>query len=834
MKKTVSPSPRRAAESRHPAAPYDPARPTLWATLIFAAATMMLAWPGLTGQILFNVRSDQYTLGYAFRHFAELSLREGNGFPQWSPYLQGGLPYIGAMHGDIFYPTFLLRMLVGTAQAITWEFPIHLFLAGLFTYLFLRAWRLPFFAAVIGGLAYMLSGSIAGYASPGHDGKLFVSALFPLTLHLLTRGIRDGRGWAWGAFAIAVGLAVLSPHPQLLQYMLLAAGAFSLYLALATHDGVGKLAGATAVKRLAFAAGGVVLGLMIGAIQFLPAFAYKPWSPRAAGHDWATATSYSFPIEETINAYLPQFSGILDNYWGQNIIHFHSDYFGVVVLVLMGAAFGAGAHKSFKRFWVVTGIVAMLWAYGGHTPFYHLAMLVPYTRYLRAPSTMIYVTTFAVAVLAAIGAERVLRKQVSRKYAPAWAIAAGVFAIFMSIGGYRLLVSAAMGFVGMAFDAGIRDQILQYYRFADRAEANATSAILGAWRSFAFVGLTAAIVWAYLADKLALKQAAIALMALLAVDLWSIERLYWRYMPPASQTFASDPAIDSIKADIAKSGEPGRTMLLPLAGGVEPLDPYFRKGALMNHLVRTVEGEQGNELDIYRRMLQADSGQVKMSPAFWRHENVRYLYTDADTALLAGASAQMGIPPFVKLAGPVRNAAGSMIYAYRLGMPNPYAWVAGGAVRAEPEQVLPTVLNTRFEPSLAAIVDTGASLPVKEMSRLNPSAARAVVKSYAPGRIAIELTGTPAEGDVLVLSENFYPGWRATAGTTALPLSRVNYNLIGVGLTPASKQVELAFADPSYAKVKLITFIALALAAVLLFVGVVFDRRQPRAPATAA
>jgi hypothetical protein len=196
MKKTGSP--RHNDETGIVLAPYEPARPTLWASLIFVAATMLLAWPGLTGQILFNVRSDQYTLGYAFRHFAEVSLREGNGFPQWSPYLQGGLPYVGAMHGDIFYPTFLLRWIMGTAQAITWEFPIHLFLAGLFTYLFLRAWRLPFFAAVIGGLAYMLSGSIAGYASPGHDGKLFVSALFPLVMHLLTRGIRDGRAWAWG------------------------------------------------------------------------------------------------------------------------------------------------------------------------------------------------------------------------------------------------------------------------------------------------------------------------------------------------------------------------------------------------------------------------------------------------------------------------------------------------------------------------------------------------------------------------------------------------------------------------------------------------------------
>jgi hypothetical protein len=78
----------------------------------------------------------------------------------------------------------------------------------------------------MGGLAYMLSGPIASYASPGHDGKLYVSALLPLVLWFLLRAIRDNRAWAWGGVAISVGLAVLSPHPQLLQYLLLASGSF--------------------------------------------------------------------------------------------------------------------------------------------------------------------------------------------------------------------------------------------------------------------------------------------------------------------------------------------------------------------------------------------------------------------------------------------------------------------------------------------------------------------------------------------------------------------------------------------------------------------------------
>jgi hypothetical protein len=814
---------------------FEPARPTLWASLVFALATLTLSWPMLLGKTLFNNRSDIYTLGYAFRNFAEVSFKSGQGIPQWNPYLQGGLPYVGAMHGDIFYPTFLLRLLVGTAEGITLEFPIHLFLAGLFTFLFLRAWRIAFIPALIGGLAYMLSGSIAGYASPGHDGKLFVSALLPLGLFFLTRGIRDGRLWAWASFSFVVGLSMLSPHPQLLQYLLLVSGAFSLYIALATHDGGrGKLSTPDAIKRLGLAAGSVALGLLIAAIQYLPVMKYTPWSPRSAGHTWEEATSYSFPIEETLNAYVPQFSGILDRYWGQNGIHFHSDYFGVAVLVLMGAAFGAGMLKSFKRFWAVTAVVALFWAYGGHTPLYHLIIHVPYTKYLRAPSMMIYVTAFSVAVLAAIGAERVLRRQVNRKYAPGWAIAAGAFALFMSIGGYRILVSIAMGIIGMNFDAGVRAQILQqYFGLPDRAEANTTSAILGAWRSFAFAALTAGVIWAFYKNRLSPTTAAWGLVALLIADLWTIERRYWQYMGPPSEIFASDAAIDSIKADIARTG-PGRTMLLRLGTGVDQMDAYFRKKALMNHFLRTPEGEQGNELDIYRRMMSLDSNQVYLNPNFWRHENVRYLYTGLDPEQLKQASAQMALPPFTKLAGPARNANGSMVYAYRMGAANPYAWVASSVVQASPEQVLPTVFDPRYDPALAAIVDTGAAMKGGAATGLSPSPVRASVKSYDPGRVSIDLSAPAATGNVLVLSENFYPGWAAVSGSTSLTVSRVNYNLIGVELPAGTQHVDLVFADPGYARGKTITLIALAVATLLLIVGLVADRRRTDPVAVAA
>src|SRR6266446_1766036 len=141
-----SPSP---ADS--PAAPPAPRFAFGWAAIVYAVATLSLGYPALVGKFLVNPDSDQYIAGYAFREFGATMLRTTGHFPLWNPYLFGGMPYVAAMHGDIFYPTFLLRMVLPTDVAMTLGLIIQVFLGGCFTYLFLRrALGLGFFPALVG------------------------------------------------------------------------------------------------------------------------------------------------------------------------------------------------------------------------------------------------------------------------------------------------------------------------------------------------------------------------------------------------------------------------------------------------------------------------------------------------------------------------------------------------------------------------------------------------------------------------------------------------------------------------------------------------------------
>jgi hypothetical protein len=185
------------------------------------------------------------------------------------------------------------------------------------------------------------------------------------------------------------------------------------------------------------------------------------------------------------------------------------------------------------------------------------------------------------------------------------------------------------------------------------------------------------------------------------------------------------------------------------------------------------------------------------------------------------------MPPFTKLAGPVRNAAGSMVYAFKIGAANPAAWVAGIAVNAPPEQVLPTVLDPRFDPTRAALVDTGSKIPGRPpTAAVSGASITAHVAQYEPGHIAIALSGPSQPGAVLVVSENYYPGWTATSSTRTLPIARVNYNLIGVGLPAGTQHVDLAFHEPLYATGRLLTFIALIVAIMAASGGLILDRRR--------
>ena len=789
--------------TREELASSGPKREGWWAALLYAVSTLALGYPAIAGKFLAGEYSDQFIAGFAFREFGASVLKATGGFPQWNPYLFGGMPFAAAMHGDIFYPTFLLRMLMPTDAAMTWSFMIHLFLAGFFTFRFLRASGFGFYGSLIGGAGYMMSGQLASLVSPGHDGKLTVSALFPLGLWMLTLGMRRGKRWSWGVLALTVALAVLSPHPQLLQYMLLASAAFTIHLAVSMlrkgDVGVGRV-----FARMAFALCAVAVGLAAGAIQYVPVLEYVAWSPRSGGlADYATAVSYGWPMKELFDAYLPQFTGMIEGYWGANAIHLHSDYAGAIVLLLAGAAFGGlkqDPRRGFILFWAVTLVIALLWALGGDTPFYRIPYaIVPGTKYFRAPATVFFVGSLGLCVLAATGAERVLRRELSLRYTLGW------------LGFAAMVVVLAM--TGVLNDFA---QALAADELVDLVISNSPQVTLGAWRSFAFVLLAAVVILVYRKGRIPLAAAGAGLAILTAADGWSVMRKYWIFSEPASVVYASDPAIEKVKAD----PQPSRVLALELENNPRR-DTNLQGDGLMIHRVRTVLGYHGNQLNFYNMLLQKDQDfQQVFNPQIWQLLNVKYLMTN---------SADVGryFPGAQWVIGPVRNAAGTSVYLYRLPGENPYAWVTPTFVEADDDAVAATIFNAGFDLRQAALFAPHDQIagPDSAGAAIAGAPAGARVTSYEPGRVSLELAEGAAEGSALLVSENYYPGWRATVDGKEVPVGRANITLVGVPLTEGARKVELTFDSLTYQRGKLITLLALAVTLFLITAGIIMERK---------
>jgi len=784
-------------------------RETLLAIVVMAIGTLALCYPALGGLTLLNENSDQYIAGFAFRDFAAQSMLNGSGFPLWNPYLFGGLPYVAAMHGDIFYPTFLLRLLMPTDAAMTWGMTMHVFLAGCFTWLFLRrALGLGFFGALIGGLAYEMGGNVAGLVSPGHDGKIFVAALLPLALFFVHRAVRDGRAWAWGSLAITVTLAVLTPHPQLLQYLLLMTGAYALLLAFTASPTGAILARADAIRRLVLAGVAVGVGMLGGAIQFWPLMEYTPYSPRAGGKGWDHAVSYSMPPEELINTYLPQFSGMLTLYSGRNGIHLHSEYLGVLVLLLAGLAFGASRlRRSMLWFWAGALVVSLLWAMGGFTPFFHLVYnLVPGTKFFRAPSTMLYVVSFCVAVLAAVGTDRALSGGVKARTLIGAVVGGLVIALLGTVG--------ALNDLATSFAPPGREP---------RLEANATNIVVGAWRSLAVLLVGAAVLFALARQRIAASAAAWSLIAVVAVDLWSIERAYWRFAAPASELYAGDATTEFLKS--APTGRVWAVAAQPMTGARR--DPFLGSGegkgtGFMVHGIRTVAGYHGNELGRYDDLTQWDTEQFvsRMSnPRLWQLLNVRYFYTNSPESPIPGAE---------RLAGPARNAAGDTVSVYRMPGDNPPAWVTPLAVKLDDAAALATLLDERFDPRRVTLFEPEAAARVQSPpdSLPAPLDIPITVRKWTPGHIVLALDRPAPANATLVVSENYFPGWTATADGKATPVARADYVLIGVELPAGARDIELMFTSRPYDNGKLLTLLSLGMATLALVVGLVVDRRR--------
>ncbi|HZH39499.1 MAG TPA: hypothetical protein VFD85_00730 [Gemmatimonadales bacterium] len=763
--------------------PYTPRFPTLTALAFLCLWVAILSLPMWSGKFMAGRQSDQYSAGWAIRHWGAEQWKSTGHIPLWDPERLGGVVVVAGF-GDLFYPSAWLRLVMPTSVAVDLAFVIHYILAGLFLFLLLRMLSISWLGSLIGGTAYQLTGVIVSYASPGHDGKLFVSALFPLMLIALVLGIRRRRLEGHALLGLTVGLALLSPQYQTTQYALLSAGIFALYLAFADPEDLTVKQG---FGGIGLAAAGVLLGFGISMIQVLPFIHYIPYSPRSVEQGFEWSTSYSTPWVHVPEFFLSGFTGQSFNgdYWGPNGLKLHSEYLGLPVIAM--AIFGVGTPRRRLMKWILgIGILFLLVALGDGTPFYRLwYAVVPYVNKTRAPGIAFYQVGFAVAVLAALGAERLERGE-GRTWALSGMVAGGVVALLAVVGTFGAIATA---------------YAQSHPEFAQWAPAGAAAAqtpiVIGAVGSAIALILVCGFVWINFRRPIPVPLFAMGLVILVGADLYRAGAGFWHWSAPLKEQIASDPVIQRLQA-------------APLPYRVfDPVKVYARD-ALMAYDIPQVTGYHGNHLQTYLDLVGGEDGaNLAHSPNLWKLLDVRYLIWP-DTLSLHG---------YHRVMGPVRTGLGSTAYLYEADSALEYARVVAAGIKADTNQIVPTLMDPRLDYHRLVLFSPDQPvnpLPVSAMPP--PPASRATVTSWAPGAISIAITPPTDSARYLVVSENWYKDWKATVNGDPAQVVRGDQSLITVPLPAGARTVELAFRPDDYAKGKTITLVSLLL---IILIGAV-------------
>ncbi|MEE9543941.1 MAG: YfhO family protein [Thermodesulfobacteriota bacterium] len=219
--------------------------------------------------------------------------------PLWNPYQGAGTPLAAQYSSKAFFP---YQILENISPVWLWDFFLlgRLLLAGIFTFLFLRAIRLSFSASFLGGVFYMFSGTFVWFINL--EQMVNVAMVAPLLLLCMEALSRRGRYKDVAVSAITFALVLLAGQPETALYVLFL-GALYFALRLITAP-VGNPKAAKLVGKFVCS---YLIGLLLAApviVPFVELWANAHHIHPAGGEMGVVDTN---PIERAVNILTPTF-----------------------------------------------------------------------------------------------------------------------------------------------------------------------------------------------------------------------------------------------------------------------------------------------------------------------------------------------------------------------------------------------------------------------------------------------------------------------------------------------------------------------------------------------
>jgi len=731
-------------------------------------------------------------------------------WPLWNPLLGNGTPLLANLQSAVFYPLNLILLLIPTAHALTLSIILHLSLAGLGMYAYARQLKLTGFAATIAALAYMFSGYIIGRT----QFIVMVQAAAWLPLLLLLGDRLAARRRLLDALWLAVVLAVqlLAGHAQLWFYSLWLTGSYIVFrswqwsgsqtdrpntLNPRLHNGLARPESSTLsptsapvprltvmLQAVGYLALAVSLALLLCAVQVLPTVEFLSVSPRNDGAERTFALTYSMWPWRLITLVAPDFFGnpAQGNYWGYGNYWEDHAYQGILPFILALTALwyyfkmrrqpaqdlnsevsaSTEAILNVVPFYAVVGAVSLILAMGWNTPVYLWVLdVVPGFSFFQAPARLLIWFTVAVAVLAGIGAQWFESTDQSR---PHWRrfLAACVALTLVGVSGQVWLAGRELTFLVATRNLGILLIIAVILLLLKPASTGSISARERFWQGGVVLFVALDLLW-----------------------------VAWPLIPLTSASVYSTP----ITSAEALKDQPYRYFVDEQFSYQVKFDHYFQFKTFgptdLVHLQQFKETLVPN-LGVYAHLPSANNNDPLVVGRWQTLIDLidkRLPQEQARLLAMMNAGAIINNNP-VPTWPTILEREVAVIQA--VPKPLPRAYFLSHAVYVDDDRgAVAEITSPGFDPGREVVIIKLEDITVPGSESAPEQMVPARIVAESAGRIRIEIDA-PAEGFV-VLTDTFYPGWRAAVNGQPVPIWPANLAFRAVAVQAGFHTIDMDY-----------------------------------------
>lgn len=724
----------------------------------------------------------------------------------WNPDLAGGYFAHGAGQSSMMYPlNWGLYRFVPMPWAFSASYVIHLSLAALGFWWFLRLLGLLPASAVLGALLYAFNGHVAGHHI--HLNVLLTLAWLPWALGALHLALERASARRISVFGLAYGMMALAGHPQWLWLGTVALAIYALVGVGAGERGGGRGRASRLGRRVLALAPGLLLGGLIGAAQLLPTAQEGRASDRAGTDAVAYATSYSLGLEDVPRLLCPNVHGnparggavVEGSHWWET-----AGFQGAAALCLAALFFAGFRFGPAGWYALVLIALGLFLAFAEGNPAYRALAHVPLMGDFRAPARYLLLALIGIAIAAAHGHSALARGEALRRPAVAqWAMlgAPAVLVLMIVLGnatfaGFRWAVVSPLNPDALRVPEETRADVIHNYFVGWEPLLIALAAVLaGLWMGV---------------ERLRRVRGMVALPVLLvAGELLMFWRSFVVTTTPEYYT-APPPYLAAARREAPEGW--GRLLV-----AAPPTADAYTEGVRAHFLeflgpvwgFSVLEGQDSLQpweaVTKRHRIAAALHSPLPLSHARARRlcdlYGVRWVVSEEDLT-------PVGLQPDADPPSLWRNPTAL-----------PAAYVATSVVPAATlKEQEAAVEREGFRPGVDCALD-----PAIADGQAEAHAPRAEILEHRPGRLVVRVTSPrPA---MLVYQQNPHPDWRATIDGRPAPAVRANAINIAVPLEGSARaqEVRLEFRSGATRLGVALSVIGAALALILLMAA-----RRPR------